>query len=66
MKKGNLGSAVILLGIGIIGFIWFKRNKPSIANEQLDNITIKSNALNAGSAGNIDKPFIQTQQPHLL
>ena len=57
MKKVNLGSAVILIGVAIIGFIWFKKNKPTISNKQLANITNKSNALNTGSAGKIDKPI---------
>ena len=57
MKKTNIGSVVILVGIGVIGFILFKRKKGSISDKQLADLTIESNALNSGSAGNIDKPF---------
>jgi hypothetical protein len=62
MKKSNLGALVILAGIGIIGFIWFKRNKPTTADKQLADLTAQSNALNTGSAENIDKPFEYSQQ----
>lgn len=62
MKKSNLGALIILAGIGIIGFIWFKRNKPTTADKQLADLIAQSNALNTGSAENIDKPFEYSQQ----
>lgn len=62
MKKESIGSVVILVGIGIIGFIWFKRNKPTTAEKQLADLTAQSNALNTGSAETIDKPFEYSQQ----
>jgi hypothetical protein len=62
MKKENIGSVVILVGIGIIGFIWFKRNKPTTSDKQLADLTAQSNALNTGSAENIDKPFEYSQE----
>jgi hypothetical protein len=61
MKNSNLGAVVILAGIGIIGFIWFKRNKPTTADKQLADLTAKSNALNTGSVETIDKPFEYSQ-----
>lgn len=62
MKKQNIGAVVILAGIGIIGFMWFKRNKPNTADKQLTDLTAQSNALNTGSAESIDKPFEYSQQ----
>ena len=62
MKKQNIGAVVILAGIGIIGFIWFKRNKPTTADKQLADLTVQSNALNTGSAESIDKPFEYSQE----
>jgi hypothetical protein len=62
MKKQNIGAVVILVGIGIIGFMWFKRNKPTTADKQLADLTAQSNALNTGSAESIDKPFEYSQQ----
>jgi hypothetical protein len=62
MKKQNIGAVVILAGIGIIGFIWFKRNKPTTADKQLADLTVRSNALNTGSAESIDKPFEYSQE----
>jgi hypothetical protein len=62
MKKQNIGAFVILAGIGIIGFIWFKRNKPTTDVKQLANLQTQSNALNTGSAESIDKPFEYNQQ----
>ena len=62
MKKENLGALVILAGIGVIGFIWFKRNKPTTADKQLADLTAQSNALNTGSTGDLDKPFEYTEE----
>jgi hypothetical protein len=62
MKKQNIGAVVILAGIGIIGFIWFKRNKPTTSDKQLADLTVQSNALNTGSAESIDKPFEYSQE----
>jgi hypothetical protein len=61
MKKENLGSVVILIGIAFIGFIWFKKNKSIVSDKQLADINAKSNALNTGSAGGLDKPFKYTE-----
>ena len=62
MKKENLGALVILAGIGVIGFIWFKRNKPTTADKQLADLTAQSNALNTGSTADLDKPFEYTEE----
>lgn len=62
MKKESIGAVVMLVGIGIIGFIWFKRNKPTIANKQLADLQAQSNALNTGSVESIDKPFEYSQE----
>jgi len=43
MKKENFGALILLGGIAYIGFIWFKRNKPKIADTQLSNLAIQSN-----------------------
>jgi hypothetical protein len=56
MKKESLGLLVILGGVAIIGFIWFKRNKPQIAQSQLAKLNAQYNNL-ATSADTIDKPF---------
>jgi len=61
MKKESLGGLIILAGIGLIGFIWFKRNKPTTSNKQLADLTAQSNALNTGSVESIDKPFEYTE-----
>jgi hypothetical protein len=58
MKKESLGALVIL---AVIGFIWFKRNKPTTADKQLADLTAQSNALNTGSTGDLDKPFEYTE-----
>jgi hypothetical protein len=62
MKKESLGGLIILAGIGFIGFIWFKRNKPTTADKQLADLTAQSNALNTGSVESIDKPFEYTEE----
>jgi len=62
MKKESIGAVVMLVGIGIIGFIWFKRNKPTIADKQLADLQAQSNALNTGSVESIDKPFEYSQE----
>jgi hypothetical protein len=58
MEKSNLGSLVILAGIGIIGFVWFRRNKPTTADKQLADLTAQSNSI----ADSIDKPFVYTEE----
>jgi hypothetical protein len=60
MKKQNIGMLVILGGVAIIGFFWFKRNKPQLAKSQLADLTAQSNSLSAG-ADTIDKPFVYSQ-----
>jgi hypothetical protein len=61
MKKENIGTVIILLGIGLIGLIWFKRNKPTTGDKQLSDLKAKSNNL-ATTADSIDKPFEYSQE----
>jgi hypothetical protein len=61
MNKKGLGGLIILGGIALIGFVWFRRNKPSIADKQLQDLKNQSNNL-ATSADTIDKPFEYSQQ----
>ena len=61
MKKSSLGALVILGGIAMIGFTWFRRNKPTTADTQLADLTAQSNSLQAG-ADTIDKPFEYSQR----
>ena len=56
MKKQNIGLVVVLGGVAFIGFIWFNRNKPKLADKQLADLTAQSNSIQAG-ADTIDKPF---------
>jgi hypothetical protein len=60
MNKTNLGSAIILIGVAVIGFIWFKKNKPTIANKQLEDI--KKNQYYSQLNEKIDVPFSQQGQ----
>lgn len=60
MKKENIGALVILGGVAILGYFWFKKNKPSLSKEQLAELTAESNSLKAG-ADKIDKPFEYSQ-----
>jgi hypothetical protein len=52
MKNSSLGSLIFLAGISLIGFIWFKRNKVTIGEQQLQEISKESASINS-----IDKPF---------
>ena len=61
MKKENIGLVVILGGVAFIGYIWFNRNKPKLADKQLADLTTQSNSLQAG-ADTIDKPFEYSEQ----
>ena len=61
MKKQNIGLVVILGGVAFIGYIWFNRNKPKLADKQLADLTAQSNSLQAG-ADNIDKPFEYSEE----
>ncbi len=60
MKKSGLGSLIIVGGIAIIGFFWFKRNKPNTVNNQLTDLNAKFNSLNTGAL-DLDKPFEYSQ-----
>lgn len=60
MKKENIGALVILGGVAILGYFWFKKNKPSLSKEQLAELTAESNSLKTG-AETIDKPFEYSQ-----
>lgn len=62
MKKSNLGALFILGGIAIIGFVWFRRNKPTTSDKQLADLTAQSNALKSNNIDTIDKPFEYTEQ----
>ena len=62
MKKESIGLLVILGGVAIIGFIWFKRNKPTTSDKQFADLQAQSNALNTGSVESIAKPFEYSQQ----
>jgi hypothetical protein len=62
MKKESLGGLIILAGIGLIGFIWFKRNKPTTADKQLADLNALSTSLKVGSTGDLDKPFEYTEE----
>jgi hypothetical protein len=61
MDKKGLGGLIILVGIAFIGFVWFRRNKPVIADKQLQDLKNQSNNL-ATSADSIDKPFDYSEQ----
>jgi hypothetical protein len=60
MKKEYIGGLIILGGVAFMGYTWFKRNKPTIANKQLTDLTNQLNNLST-SADTIDKPFEYTQ-----
>lgn len=62
MKKESLGALVILAGIGVIGFVWFRRNKPTTADKQLADLTAQSNSLKSDNIDTIDKPFEYSQE----
>jgi len=55
MNKQNIGFVVILAGIAFMGFIWFKRNKPSTSENQLKDLT--SNLQTGIDNNAIDKTF---------
>ena len=58
MNKSNLGALIILGGVAIIGFVWFRRNKPTTSDKQLAELIAKSNSI----ADSIDKPFVYTEE----
>jgi len=60
MKKESIGMLVILGGVAIIGFFWFKRNKPQLSTSQLADLNAQSADLSTGAYG-IDKPFVYSQ-----
>lgn len=61
MNKKSLGGLIILGGFALIGFVWFRRNKPAIADTQLEDLKIQSNNL-ATTADSIDKDFEYSEE----
>ena len=53
MKKEYLGTLILIGGIAVIGFVWFKRNKPTIASTQLSDLAMQPYK----SSQVIDVPF---------
>ena len=46
MKKENIGLVVILGGVAFIGYIWFNRNKPKLADKQLAAKKLEKETVN--------------------
>lgn len=66
MKTENIGILVILGGVAVFGYIYFQKQKPKIAQKQLDDLIKQSNGLNdttnvVDPAFNYNNPTTQTQ-----
>lgn len=61
MKKENIGLVFILGGVAFIGFTWFNRNKPQLAEKQLADLKNQSGSIKSGAMA-IDKPFEYSSQ----
>jgi hypothetical protein len=59
--KEKIGSLIILGGVALIGFYWFKKNKPNIASSQAKGLKALSNFYQSG-AGGFEDTFIGKSQ----
>lgn len=49
--KNKIGALVILGGIALLGYVYFKKNKPTVASSQLKGLEALSNYYESGSGG---------------
>jgi hypothetical protein len=50
-NKNKIGALVILGGIALIGYFYFKKNKPTVASTQAKGLQALSNYYQTGSGG---------------
>lgn len=50
-NKNKIGALVILGGIALIGYVYFKKNKPKVASSQARGLQALSNYYQTGSGG---------------
>ena len=60
MNKNTIGGLIIVGGIAYLGYMWFKRNKPTTSQAQVSQLSALSANL-ATSADKIDKPLKYSQ-----
>lgn len=58
--KNKIGPIIILGGVALIGFYWFKKNKPTIASSQAKGLQALSNFYQTGGT---DETFIKGYTP---
>lgn len=70
-NKNKIGALVMLGGIALLGYYYFKKNKPTIANKQLGGLQNLSNYYKSGGAmvdttlGSI-KPYTITTEKDVI
>lgn len=50
INKNKIGALIILGGLGLLGYAYFKKNKPTIAGTQLEGLDNLSNFYKSGGA----------------
>lgn len=63
IKTEHIGILIILGGMAFFGYVYFQKQKPKIAQKQLDDLIKKSNDL--GQTTNaVDQPFFKPYQSY--
>ena len=64
--KEKIGALIILGGVALIGFYWFKKNKPTIASKQAKGLEELSNFYKTGGTDEtIIKGYTPTNAPQI-
>jgi predicted ATP-grasp superfamily ATP-dependent carboligase len=50
-NKNKIGALVLLGGIALLGYVYFKKNKPTVASSQAKGLQALSNYYQTGSGG---------------
>jgi hypothetical protein len=64
--KEKIGALIILGGVALIGFYWFKKNKPTIASSQAKGLEELSNFYKTGGTDeSLIKGYTPTNAPQI-
>jgi hypothetical protein len=62
-NKNKIGALVLLGGIALLGYVYFKKNKPTVASSQAKGLQALSNYYQTGSGG-FDETLIKSQSAY--
>ena len=64
--KNKIGALVVLGGIAVLGYVYFKKNKPTVASTQLKKLEELSNSYKTGGDESYIKPITTCNQNEMI